>query len=60
MIPVQEVLGYIAILFPADVTALFWQVPMTIYFQYSGDFYEMVDGVAMGSSSSPVVANFYT
>ena len=28
------------------------------YFQYSGKFYEMVDGVCMGSPLSPVIPNF--
>ena len=37
----------------------FWQVLKMTYFQYSGEFYEMIDGSAMGSLLSPVVANFY-
>ena len=47
LVQVQEVLGHIINLFPANVTVLFQQVLMTTYFQYSGDFHTMVDGVTM-------------
>lgn len=62
MVAMQEVLSYIdaLFLFLADVTALFWQVLTTTYFQYNDEFYEMVDGVAKGRPLSPVVANFFT
>ena len=43
MVPVQEVLGYIGELFPADITALFRQVLTTTYFQWNGGFYEQLD-----------------
>ena len=59
MVPVQEILDYIADLFPADVTDPSCQVITTTYFQYNGNFYELIDGVAMGSSLCLVVANFY-
>ena len=29
------------------------------YFSFRGDLYEQVDGVAMGSPLSPIVANLY-
>jgi retron-type reverse transcriptase len=36
------------------------QVNMTTsYFSFNGQFYEEIDGVAMGSPLSPVIANFY-
>jgi hypothetical protein len=38
---------------------LFRHVLTTTYFQWDGSFYEQIDGVAMGSPLSPVVANFY-
>ena len=59
MVPVDDVLGHLADLFPADITALFRHVLKTTYFQYGGEYFEMIDGVAMGSPLSPVVANFY-
>jgi hypothetical protein len=31
----------------------------TSYFSFNGQFYEQIDGVAMGSPLSPVIANFY-
>ena len=59
MVPVQEVLGYIGELFPADITALFRQVLTTTYFQWNGGFYEQLDAVGLGSLLRNVVANFY-
>ena len=59
MVAVEEVLSYMADLFHANITALFWQVLKTNYFQYGGEFYETINGVAMGSPLSSVVANFY-
>ncbi|GJQ76307.1 hypothetical protein Trydic_g2034 [Trypoxylus dichotomus] len=50
-------LRYIAHLFPPDITNLFKHCLMTSYFVWDGSFYEQTDGVAMGSPSSPVVAN---
>ena len=49
MVPVQDALGHIANLFPAEVTALFLQVVMAKYFQSNGGCYEMIDGVVTGS-----------
>jgi hypothetical protein len=48
---------------------VFWDVALcvtvynhvltTSYFSFNGQFYEQIDGVAMGSPLSPVIANFY-
>lgn len=56
-VTVQKGLAYISELFPADITALFWYMLMTTYFQWV--FYEQVEGVTIGSSLRPVMANFY-
>ena len=48
VVPVQA-LGHITDLFLVDVTALFRQVLTRTYYQYNGDLYDMIDGVAMPS-----------
>ena len=42
-----------------DVLALFKHVLTSTYFCFDGQFYEQMDGVAMGSPLSPVIANFF-
>jgi hypothetical protein len=42
-----------------NVLRLFCHVLTTSYFSFNGQFYEQLDGVAMGSPLSPVIANFY-
>ena len=46
-------------LLPADIVSVSRLCLTTTYFQFGGDFYEKVEGVAMGSPLSPVVANIY-
>jgi hypothetical protein len=38
---------------------LFRHVLTTSYFSFNGQFYEQIKCVAMGSTLSPVIANFY-
>jgi retron-type reverse transcriptase len=45
--------------FTEDILRLFRHVLTTSYFSINGQFYEQIDGVAMGSPLSPVIANFY-
>jgi hypothetical protein len=45
--------------FEDDVLALFKHVLIYTYFCFDGQFYEQMDGVAMGSPLSPVIANFF-
>jgi hypothetical protein len=42
------------------VLGLFRHVLTTSYFTFNGQFYGQTVGVAMGSSLSPFIANFYT
>ena len=45
--------------FEDDVLALFKHILTSTYFCFDGQFYEQMEGVAMGSPLSPVVANFF-
>jgi hypothetical protein len=36
-----------------------WQVLTSTYFLYDGKFYHQTEGLVIGSSLAPVVANFY-
>ena len=47
------------ILLPADIVSLTGLCLNTTYFHFGGNFYEQVEGAAMGSPLSPVVANIY-
>ncbi|XP_054853995.1 uncharacterized protein LOC129342319, partial [Eublepharis macularius] len=58
-VPVKDTIALINQIFPEDVTALFHHCLTTSYFQWDNEFYEQMDGVAMGSPLSPVIANFY-
>ena len=42
-----------------DILALFRHVLTSTYFSIAGQFYKQTDGVAMGSSLSPVIGNFF-
>ena len=58
-VPITESLEYISKLFTKDITELFRECLTTSYFLWDGHFYEQIDGVAMGSPLSPVIANFF-
>ncbi|GJQ77308.1 hypothetical protein Trydic_g20728 [Trypoxylus dichotomus] len=58
-VPLTDTLRYIAALFSPDITNLFKHYLWTSYFVCDGSFYEQTDGVATGSSLSPVLANFF-
>ena len=47
------------ILLPTDIVSLTGLCLNTTYFHFGGNFYEQVEGAAMGSPLSPVVANIY-
>jgi hypothetical protein len=42
-----------------EILKLFHHALMASYFSFVGQFYEQIDGVAMGSPLSPVIANFF-
>ncbi|KAJ4441105.1 hypothetical protein ANN_10955 [Periplaneta americana] len=58
-VPVKDTLELLHKFYPQDVVDLFHQVLTTTYFQWNYEFYEQLDGVAMGSLLSPMIANFY-
>ena len=71
-VPLQEAMIHISDLLHADETLEEWTtIPpdvicnlikiclTTTYFMFEDEFYEQVEGVAMGSPLSPVVANIY-
>jgi hypothetical protein len=45
--------------FEEDILRLFRHILTTSYFSFNSQFYEQIDGTAMGSSLSPVIVNFY-
>ena len=51
-----EILGHH---FEDDILTLFKHVLTSTYFCFDGQFYEQLDGVAMGSPLSPVTVNFF-
>jgi hypothetical protein len=58
-VPIVDSLQLLSHHFGEDVLALLKHVLTSTYFCFDGQFYEQTDGVAMGSSLSPVIANFF-
>ena len=58
-VPVEESLDYISEIFTKDLVDIFRVCLTTTYFVWEEEFYEQIDGVAMGSPLSPVIANFF-
>jgi hypothetical protein len=58
-VPIKDSLDLLGQLFDEDVLALFRHVLNSTYFTYGGHFYKQMDGVAMGSPLSPVIADFF-
>ncbi|XP_054715271.1 uncharacterized protein LOC129224748 [Uloborus diversus] len=58
-VPIKEAMEKVREIFSPDIADLFQHVLTTTYFQWNNDIYEQIDGVAMGSPLSPVIANFY-
>jgi hypothetical protein len=58
-VPVKESHNLLSQHFKDEVLALFNHVLTSTYFCVEGQFYEQTDGVAMGSTLSPLIANFY-
>jgi len=58
-VPTVDSLELLSHHFEDDVLALFKHVPTFTYFCIHGQFYEQMEGVAMGSPLSPVIANFF-
>lgn len=58
-VPLEPNLKLLEPLLPTPMDALFEYVLCSIYFMYNGSFYDWVDGVAMGSPLSSVIADFF-
>ena len=58
-VPIVDSLLLLSQHFEDDVLVLFKHALTSTYFCFDGQFYEQTDGVAMGSSLSLVIANFF-
>jgi hypothetical protein len=58
-VPIVDSLKLLSQHFEDDVLALFKHALTSTYFCFDGQFYKQMDGVAMGSPLSPVIANFF-
>ncbi|XP_074038815.1 uncharacterized protein [Leptinotarsa decemlineata] len=58
-VPLEDSLRGLAHMFQNDIVELFRACLTGSYFQWEGNFYEQLDGVAMGSPLSPVIANYF-
>jgi hypothetical protein len=59
MVPLGEALRLLSRHFEDDILCLFRHVRTSSFFRFDGQFYEQIDGVAMGSPISPVIADFF-
>jgi hypothetical protein len=57
-VPLGEALRLLGRHFGDDILCLFRHVLTSYFFRFDGQFYEQADGVAVGSSVSPVIASF--
>jgi hypothetical protein len=57
--PPKDALSLLNRYFYEDSMRIFRHVLTPSFLCFNGQFYEQIDGVAMGSSLSPVMANFY-
>jgi hypothetical protein len=58
-VPIGETISLLSRHFEEDILTLFRHVLTSSYFRIAGQFYEQIDGMAMGSPLSSVIANFY-
>jgi retron-type reverse transcriptase len=58
-VPIKDIMDLLGLHFEENILLLFRHVLTTSYFSLNGQFYEQIDGVAMGSPLSSVIANFY-
>jgi hypothetical protein len=55
-VPIRETMNLLGRHFEEDILGLFRHVITTSYYTFNGQFYGQIDGVAMGSPRSPVIA----
>lgn len=58
-VPLKETLELLEKYFPQYITNLLRHVLTTTNIMFQGEFYDQTDSVAMGSSLSPTIDNFY-
>jgi hypothetical protein len=58
-VSIKETMDLLGCHFEEDVLGLFHHVLTPSYFTFNGQFCGQMDGVAIGSPLSPVIANFY-
>jgi len=58
-VPIVDSLELLSHHFEHHVLALFKHVLTSTYFCFDEQFYEQMDGIAMGLPLSPVIANFF-
>ena len=59
MVPINDTLKLLMNHFSSEILELFRHCLTSSYFLWNDQFYEQIDGVAMGGPLSPVVANFF-
>jgi hypothetical protein len=57
-VPIKETMDLLEKHFEEDILRLFCHILNTSYYSFSGQSYEQIDGVAMGSPLSLGIANF--
>jgi hypothetical protein len=58
-VAIKDIIDLLGRHFEEDILRLFRHVLTTSYFSFNGQFYEQINGVAMGLPLSPVIVNFY-
>jgi hypothetical protein len=58
-VPIRETMSLLGQHFEEDIQKIFRHVLTSSYFCFAGQFYKQIDGVAMGSPLTLVIANFY-
>ncbi len=58
-VPLATTINLLAPLFPPKIIKIFNHCLSTNYFSYQGQFYEQLEGLAMGIPLSPAVANLF-
>jgi hypothetical protein len=58
-VPIKDTMDLLGRQFKEDISRLFNHIPTTSYFSFNSQFYEQINGTAMGSPLSLVIANFY-
>ena len=58
-IPIKQAIKIVRDITDNETTKLDKVCPNSTYFSFRGNIYEQIEGIAMGSPLSPIVANIY-